>query len=164
MFARLYRRLVAVGLLVIGLLLITPSAFAAGSGMRNGYSLALNSFPTVLAGLCGLASAQLTALLTNHQAPQWIKSGVHLLISTLAGVLVTVAVVPGNRWTDYLSEIAVAWVAGIAAHFAGLTALVASITANSGLGASVTPLVVSPQDVPVTPVDAGGGTTGGGAY
>lgn len=144
----LLRWALAVCLALVGMLLTADPALAAGHVVRTGPSLDLGSWPTILAGLCGIGSAQLTALLTHRRAPQWMKSGVHLALSALAGVLINVAVVPGNKWTDYLGEIGVAWIIGIATKFAGATALAEEVTAGAGVGADVAPLV------PVTGVAA----------
>ena len=149
----MYRRILAVVLAVCSLVLLMAPASYAGTTVPHSAGLDLSAWPTILAGLCGLGSAQLTAILTHRKAPQWIKSGVALALSTLAGVLITVTTVAGYTWKDYASEIAVAWLVAMGSHYAGLTALASNITAGSGVGAGVAPIVQASDPAP----------TGGGA-
>jgi hypothetical protein len=115
-------------------------------------TLALSSWPTILSGLCGLGSSQLTAFLSHKAAPTWVKSGIALCLSTLSGVLITVTVVPGNTWKDYVSLIGLTWITALFSHVAGLTALVENKTADVGVGKNVPPLV-KPAVVAPTPDD-----------
>lgn len=127
-------------MLIMSIVLVAQQpAFAAGDPVKA--HVGLSSWPTILAGLCGVGSAQLTALLTHRHAPQWIKSGVHLSLSVLAGVFINLTVVAGNKWTDYVAEIAVAWIAGIGTKIAGGTALAEEVTAEQGVGKNVGPIV-----------------------
>jgi membrane-associated HD superfamily phosphohydrolase len=145
-------------LVVAGVLLISEPAFAAGHALRTRSTVDLGSWPTILAGLCGIGSSQLTALLTHRRAPQWIKSGLHLALSTLAGVLINITVVSGHKWTDYLAEIAVAWITGIGTKVAGGAALAERLTAGQGLGANVAPLVRVPAALPRSGAESTSGT------
>jgi hypothetical protein len=133
-------------LLATSVLLIATPAEAAANHVGNPYSLVLDSWPVLLAAGCGWLSSQATAFLTHRRAPQWIKSGVHLLLASLAGVLITVVVIPTKTWKDYAAEIFVAWLSGVISKVAGWTEFVGNATANVGIGANVKPLTTPPPE------------------
>lgn len=133
--------------LCAALALCATGAYADdGTGTGAGFSLALNSWPVLVAGALGIVSTNVTAFLTHRAAPQWIKSGVNLALVSLAGVIATIQLVPGHMWKDYAGTIFVAWVASLVAHGAGLTQMVSNLSSNVGIGATVEPLVSPPTD------------------
>lgn len=133
------------------LLLVTVGslpAYAAGNSGAASVALGIASWPVILAGVCGAASTQLTALLTHRNAPQWFKSGVNLVLTSLAGVLITIQVIPGHTWKDYLAEIAVGELVALGMHYSGATAFAAAASANVGLGGNLTPIVAATPQSP----------------
>lgn len=104
-------------------------------------ALGLASWPVILAAFCGIIASHLTAFFTHRAAPQWLKSGVDFGLVTLAGILITVQVVPGHTWKDYIGVILPAWITSIATHYSGLTSWVTAATGGVGIGANVPPLV-----------------------
>jgi hypothetical protein len=136
-------RLLVTALLLLAAVLQPVTAYAAGpTNAHTGVvALTLTSWPVLLAGGVGWLSSQVTAFLTHKAAPQWIKSGIHLALSTLAGALITITVTPASSWKDYAALIATTWGAGIISHVAGWTQLVANTTWNVGVGAGVPPIV-----------------------
>ena len=140
------KRLYLIAVLLLGLLSISVEPAWAATG--GPHQLTFDSWPVVLAGIVGIVATHVTEVLTHYDAPQWVKSGVNLALVTLAGVLITVEVVPGHTWKDYVGEILVAWIASIAAHSAGVTAWLERLTADIGVGAGARPLVpplISPR-------------------
>lgn len=137
------RRLSILLYLMVGLLFMGGPVYA-GDG-TNSLSLALDSWPVILAAGCGFLSTHLTALFTHYTAPQWVKSGINLALTALAGVLITVTVVDGKTWKDYLGEIAAAWITSLVVHTAGITAWIQNTTASVGIGKQASPLVPPPQ-------------------
>jgi hypothetical protein len=163
------RRLLAVLVAALALLsFVAPPAFASNSdGPSSPRAFDLNSWPVILAGATGFLSSQATAILTNHRAPQWIKSLTNLALTSLGGVLITVQTIPGHTWKDYAGTIFAAWLVSLGTHFAGLTALAQNASAGFGFGANAAPLVpptgttvTSTGATTVTSTDAGDG----GAY
>jgi hypothetical protein len=133
------RRLYLIAVLVLGCLsLSTTAAYAATGGPHQ---LTFDSWPVVLAGIVGVGATHVTEVFTHYDAPQWVKSGVNLALVALAGVLITIQVVPGHTWKDYVGEILVAWIASLTAHASGITAWIESLTANVGIGKTATPIV-----------------------
>lgn len=128
--------------------------------MHSGFALVLNSWPVILAGITGFLSTHVTEILTHRNAPQWIKSGVNLVLTTLGGILITLQVVPGHTWKDYVGEIFTAFLSSMFTHWTGLTTLTQSLTASFGIGGNTPPLVPEPSG------NAGGteGSAGQGAY
>lgn len=148
------QRLKLLASLLAALVLLTASpAEATGAHLGTlatahvgASALVLSSWPTILAGMCGFGSSQITAFLTHRRAPQWIKSGVNLALSTLAGVLINLTVVAGSNWKDYVATIAVAWLVALGTHFSGMTALIGNSSANVGIGENAKPLTTPPPD------------------
>lgn len=118
------------------------------------FQLVLNSWPVILAGICGVLSTHVTEIATHRNAPQWVKSGVNLVLTTLSGVLVTITTVAGYTWKDYLGVIASSWVVSMFTHWTGATTWLQEATANVGIGADVKPIVQAPAGT-------AGGTEGG---
>lgn len=139
---RLARALVLIGALLLPILFLGASpAYADGNSGAHGFALAIGSWPVVLAGACGWGASQLTAILTQHNAPQWLKSSVSLALTSLAGVLITIQVVPGHTWKDYLAEIAVGELVALGTHYSGMTAFATAQTYGRGFGDKLRPLV-----------------------
>lgn len=134
------RRLYLIAVLVLGCLSLSLPAEAA-TGVLHAKTLTLDSWPVLLAALAGFGATHVTEILTHYDAPQWVKSGVNLALVALAGVLITVTVVPGKSWKDYVGEIFAAWVSSLATHTSGITTWLQNATANVGVGANVHPLV-----------------------
>lgn len=134
--------------LFLGVMLWNQPLAMADTGGHTGLALALDSWPVLLAALCGLAATHLTEVFTKYTAPQWVKSGVNLALVTLGGVLATIATDAGKTWKDYVGEIFAAWVVSILAHTAGLTAWIEALTANTGIGGNAKPLVTTPSPNP----------------
>jgi len=143
MFLRWIR---AVLVVMMGLTFLATPAYAAGTSPNstNAFTLALNSWPVILAGLVGVGSTHLTEVLAHYEAPQWIKSGINLALVSLGGVLITVTTIPGKNWKDYVGEIFAAWVSSLIVHATGLTAWIQNLAGNVGIGAGVQPLVPDP--------------------
>lgn len=120
-------------------------AYASTSGGPSGpraFDLVLNSWPVLLAGFTGFVSSELTAFITHHKAPQWVKSLTNLVFTSLGGAIITVQTVPGHTWKDYTGIILAGWLVSLGTHFAGLTALVGSLSSDIGIGATASPLVL----------------------
>lgn len=129
---------------------------------HQSFQLVLNSWPVMLAGLTGILSTHATEVLTHKNAPQWVKSGVNLVLTTLGGVLVTVETVPGYNWKDYLGVIGSAEAVSLITHWTGATAWLQEATKSVGIGANTKPLVPDASAAGT----AGGteGPAGGGVY
>jgi hypothetical protein len=138
------RRIYLLAVLVMGCVtLFQPPAYAVtGVHARN---LTLDSWPVLLAGLAGFGATHLTELLTNYNAPQWVKSGVNLVLVSLAGVLVTLTVVPGKTWKDYVGEIFMALVSSLVTHSTGITTWLQNATADVGIGGNVRAIAPPPK-------------------
>lgn len=163
------RRLLALLVAALSLLavLATP-AFASnsdGPSSLRSFDLIFNSWPVLLAAGTGFLSSQLTAVLTHEKAPQWVKSLTNLVFTSLGAAIITVEVVPGHTWKDYLGLILAGTFSSLATHYIGLTALAQSKTATFGFGGNTAPLVAPSGTTvttvgPVAPNDPGDG----GAY
>jgi hypothetical protein len=114
---------------------------AAVSHVALTAALGFASWPVILAAGCGFLATHITALLTHRNAPQWLKSGINLVLVSLAGVLIAVQVVPGSTWKDYLGLIVPAWLTSLATHYAGFTQWITNAAGNVGIGANTPPLV-----------------------
>lgn len=128
--------------------------------VASSFALVLNSWPVILAGVSGFISTHVTDFVTHRNAPQWVKSGVNLVLTTFSGVLVTITTVPGYTWKDYLGVIASAWLVSMFTHWTGATTWVQNATANFGIGGDTKPLISEPAGT------AGGteGSAGTGVY
>lgn len=114
---------------------------AASSHASLNAALGLASWPVILAAFCGFLATQATTVLAHRNAPQWLKSGINLALVTLAGVLISLQVVPGSNWKDTVGLIIPAWLTSLATHYSGLTQLLSHLTGDVGVGASLAPIV-----------------------
>ena len=69
-----------------------------------------------IALIVGYFAAHAAALLTKAHAPAWVLGAVTIVLTTLAGVLPTVAFNPGDSWGTYLTNVFSALVAATLAH------------------------------------------------
>lgn len=84
--------------------------------------------------VAGLVIPFITELITKSAAPLWLKSTMTVALSTLAGVLVTVSIGDYKSISSYLAAIAIAWIASMRMHYTGATKVVATATADVGIG------------------------------
>jgi hypothetical protein len=72
--------------------------------------------PTALAFIVGYFAAHAAGLLTAAHAPKWVLGAVTTVLATLAAVIPTVAIHPGDNWKVYLGNVATALVATTLGH------------------------------------------------
>lgn len=71
---------------------------------------------TAVALIVGYLAAHAAGLLTRAHAPAWVLGAVTVALTTLAGVLPTVAWNPHDNWKTYLANVFAALVATTLAH------------------------------------------------
>lgn len=71
---------------------------------------------TAVALIVGYFAAHAAGLLTRAHAPQWVLGVVTVALTTLAGVLPTIAWNAGDSWQTYLTNVFTALVAATLAH------------------------------------------------
>lgn len=159
------RRLAALfALLLAAISLLASPALAAPGATVGPQSLVTDTM--VVAWLVTLAVGSLipalTDLITKASAPKWFKVFIVGVLSALAAVIPTVTFVHGERWTDYLLQIALAFMASQTAHRTGYSQPIQDATADIGIGPSTPAAPVTAND-PYDPLatDSDEGDTGG---
>lgn len=89
---------------------------------------------TAVALIVGWCAAHAAGLLTRAGAPEWVLGAVTTVLSTLAGVLPTVAYQPGDRWERYLLNVFVAFAGALAGHLLRTPHGVQAKTPRVGVG------------------------------
>ena len=96
------------------------------------------------------------ALLAKLRAPRNVKAVLNVLLTGLAGALVTVTVGADTSVSAYLTNIALAWFTSISSYFgfhkpSGLAGIIAIKTPRVGFGREV-PEGSSPQNTSIPPI------------
>lgn len=89
---------------------------------------------TAVAFIVGWFAAHAAALLTHAHAPDWVQGLVTTVLTTLAGILPTVAFNPHDSWKTYMTNVVAAMATTFFAYKTKIPAHVAVKTASLGIG------------------------------
>lgn len=84
--------------------------------------------------IVGYFAAHAAGFLTKAHAPRWVFGAVTIALTTLAGVLPTVAWNSGDTWRGYLVNVFAALVAATLAHKSDIPEAIRQSTPTSGVG------------------------------
>lgn len=91
-------------------------------------------FPLALSVLVGVVIPHIVDLVTHSTAPQWVKSGLAVVLAALTGALTTVTWQGWDDWKVYVLNIFMAFVAAFTSHTAGASEFVQQATGDFGVG------------------------------
>lgn len=162
----IFRRLVALFALLAAMLSLAAVPALADPGATVGPQ-SLISDTMIVAWLVTIISGSvipaITDFITKASAPKWFKVLIVGALSALAAVIPTVTFSHGERWTDYLFQVFLAFVASQTAHRTGYSQPIQDATGDFGIGPSTDTAAPVTANAPGDPLatDSDDGDTGG---
>jgi hypothetical protein len=89
---------------------------------------------TAVALAAGYFAAHAAGLMTKARAPRWVLGAVTVVLSTLAGVLPTVAWRPNDNWKVSLANVFAALLTATLAHRSQIPEAIQTATPHTGVG------------------------------
>lgn len=131
----LFRRAAVVLALIGAFILMSPSFANATTGDVARGSLITQQMIVawVTTAAIGFVIPALTDLITKSTAPVALKNLVVLILAAVAAAIPAVTFVNGEKWTDYLFQVFIAFWSALTAHKTGYSGVIESATKNFGL-------------------------------